>query len=48
LKGKAPKGRLEESASFNAMCSHRIRLAGENEVDEEIINWIKEAYQNAG
>jgi len=48
LKGKAPLGRLEESGSFNAMCSHRIRLAGENEVDEEIIIWIKEAYQNAG
>ncbi len=48
LKGKAPKGRLEESGSFNAMCSHRIRLADKNELDEEIINWLKEAYQNAG
>jgi len=48
LKGKAPNGRLEESGSFNAMCSHRIRLAAENELDEEIINWMKEAYQNAG
>ena len=41
-------GRLEESGSFNAMCSHRIRLADKNELDEEIINWLKEAYQNAG
>ncbi len=48
LKGKAPNGRLEESGSFNAMCSHRIRLADKTELDEEIINWLKEAYQNAG
>ncbi len=48
LQGKAPMGRLEESGSFNAMCSHRIRLADKNELDEEIINWLKEAYQNAG
>ena len=48
LKGKAAKGRLEESGSFNAMCSHRIRLTDKNEVDEEIINWMREAYQNAG
>ncbi len=48
FKGKAPEGRLEPSGSFNAMCSHRIRITGESEVDQEVIDWIKEAYEGAG
>jgi hypothetical protein len=48
LKGKAPEGRLEPSGSFNAMCSHRVRIANDGEVDEEVVNWINEAYNNAG
>ena len=48
IKGKSPEGRLEASGSFNSMCSHRIRLQAVDEVDQELINWMKEAYEAAG
>lgn len=39
--------RLEKSGSFNSMCSHRVRLTDESEINEELINWIKQAYEEA-
>jgi len=48
LKGESGKGKLEEIKSANAMCSHKINIALENEIDNEVIDWIKKAYQNAG
>ncbi len=44
LKGVAPKGRLEASGSFSAMVSHRVRVTSAKEVDQELIGWIKQAY----
>lgn len=44
---KASK-RLEKSGSFNAMVSHRVRLSAVEDVDEQLIDWLKRAYQNAG
>lgn len=40
---KATK-RLENSGSFNAMVSHRVRLASVDEVDNQLIGWLKKAY----
>lgn len=48
LKGDAPAGRLEASGSFNAMVTHRVRLAAEADVDGEVAAWIKAAYDRAG
>lgn len=48
LKGQAPKGKLEVISTANAMCSHRINIAGINEMDNEVIDWIRAAYNNAG
>jgi hypothetical protein len=45
LKGAEPTERLEASGSFNAMVSHRVRLAGPDEVDSELVGWLKEAYE---
>ena len=39
--------RLEKSGSFNSMCSHRIRLTDEKNVDKELIGWLKAAYEEA-
>ena len=39
--------RLEKSGSFNAMVSHRVRLASPTEVDAELIAWLKQAYERA-
>jgi hypothetical protein len=47
LKGIAAKGRLEASGSFNAMVSHRVRVAGEKDVDAELLGWLRAAYDQA-
>lgn len=47
LKGAAPAGRLELAGSFNAMVSHRIRLAAPGDVDAEVERWLTEAYRLA-
>jgi len=44
LKGAAPKGRLEASGSFSGMVSHRVRVTSVQDVDKELIGWIKMAY----
>ena len=44
LKGVDPTDRLELSGSFSGMCSHRIRIAGEDQVDAELLSWLKQAY----
>jgi hypothetical protein len=45
LKGKPTTTRLEASGSFNAMVTHRVRVAAAEEVDKELIGWLKEAYE---
>ncbi len=47
LKGVAAKGRLEASGSFNAMCTHRVRLETAKDVDAELVGWLKQAYDKA-
>ena len=47
LKGDPAKGRLEASGSFNSMVSHRVRLSDVKEVDAELIDWLREAYDRA-
>lgn len=44
LKGAAPTARLEASGSFNAMCSHRVRLTKAEEIDKELLGWLRAAY----
>ena len=48
LAGTPPTERLEASGSFNAMVSHRVRLAAPDDVDAELIGWLKAAYDAAG
>jgi len=47
LKGQAPTARLEASGSFNAMVSHRVRVASVADVDAELAGWLRRAYDNA-
>jgi len=46
LKGQEPKGKLE-SEKPNSMCSHKIKLSEIKDIDSEVIEWIKTAYENA-
>ncbi len=48
LKGVPTTDRLENSGPFGAMCTHRVRLTTVEEVDAELIGWIREAYEKAG
>ncbi len=48
LKGQKPKGKLEVITKANSMCSHKIDLAELKDVNKEIVDWIKLAYDNAG
>jgi hypothetical protein len=47
LKGVEPSGRLEASGKFNEMVSHRVKVASADEVDAELIAWLKQAYEGA-
>ncbi len=44
LKGMAPAGKLEAAGSFNAMCSHRVRIEQASDLTPEVISWLKMAY----
>lgn len=48
IKGVAVSGNVEEGAKWNAMCTHRIRVEDEKTVNKDLINWIKQAYEQAG
>jgi hypothetical protein len=47
LKGEKPSTRLEASGSFNAMVSHRVRVASLGEIDDQLIGWLARAYEKA-
>ncbi len=39
--------RLQGSGPFGSMCTHRVILTDIKEVDQELIDWLREAYQEA-
>ena len=47
LKGKSTEGRLGNSGPFGTMCTHRVQLSSVKEVDNEVLGWIKEAYNKS-
>jgi len=47
LKDKPTQGRLGDSGPFGTMCTHRVQLTSTNEIDNEVISWIKEAYEKS-
>lgn len=44
LRGKPPTERLRASSG---MCTHRIDISEADQIDEELIAWLREAYDNA-
>lgn len=48
FKDKPHAGRLETSGPFGSMCTHRVKLTDVSEVDSEVMDWIREAYEEAG
>lgn len=47
IKDKPTTDRLEDSGPFGTMCTHRVRLSEESEIDEELKSWITEAYEKS-
>lgn len=44
LKDTPVTDRLENSGPFGTMCTHRVRISDITDVDDQLKNWIKEAY----
>jgi len=40
-------GRLEKSGPFGTMCTHRVQITELDQVDEELVEWVKKAYEQA-
>lgn len=40
-------GRLETSGPFGTMCTHRVQITKLNQIDDELLGWLKEAYEQA-
>jgi hypothetical protein len=48
LKESAPTGRFEAAGSWNNMLTHRVRISHPEEVDAEVLTWLKQAYEATG
>lgn len=47
FKDKPFTDRLGNSGPFGSMCTHRVQLVQDDEVDSELIGWLKEAYDKS-
>ncbi len=47
LRDVEPDGRLEAAGSFNSMVSHRVRIAVVEDVDAEVVAWLRLAWDRA-
>jgi hypothetical protein len=48
LKGQEPEGILEIDTKTNGMCSHKIHLNELEDINHEVMDWLKKAYENGG
>ena len=47
IKGVSPQGNVEAAGSWNAMCTHRIKIENEKMINKDLIGWIKKSYEQA-
>ncbi len=47
LKGQEEVGILEANSGAGAMCTHKIKIENEKQLNKEVHNWIKKAYEKA-
>ncbi len=47
LKNKPTGERLGDSGPFGTMCTHRVKLSSPKEIDDELKEWLEEAYMQA-
>ena len=44
LKGVEATNRFELAGSWNSMVTHRVRINEANDLDDEVLRWLKQAY----
>ncbi|MDJ1140435.1 DUF5655 domain-containing protein [Marinicella marina] len=47
LNNKKITDRLEASGPFGSMCTHRVQITSLKDVDDELLGWIKAAYEQS-
>ena len=47
IKNQKGEGLLEEIKTSNSMCSHKINLTSIEDINNEVMNWIKIAYKKS-
>lgn len=47
LKGVNPIGRFETAGTWNNMVTHRVQISDPNQIDAEVLAWLKRAYEAA-
>jgi hypothetical protein len=47
LKGVPPNDRFEAAGAWNAMVTHRVRISDSKQIDQEVVAWLKRAYEAA-
>ena len=48
IKGVTPGTDIEAAGSWNSMCTHRVKVEDEKQINQELIGWIRQAYDQAG
>jgi Domain of unknown function (DUF5655)/Domain of unknown function (DUF4287) len=47
LPGVEARGRLEAAGKWNALFTHRVRISDPVEIDDELVGWLRRAYEGA-
>jgi hypothetical protein len=47
LPGVEPAGRLEAAGKWNTMMTHRVQVTSPDQVDAELLGWLRQAYDAA-
>jgi len=48
LKNVGPTERLQGGVVFSGMCSHKVAITSPAEIDDEVVSWLNQAYDQAG
>jgi predicted transport protein len=48
LKNVEPSERLQGGVVFSGMCSHKVTITSPAEIDDEVVAWLSQAYDQAG
>lgn len=48
LKNKPAEGRFAAAGAWNAMVTHRVQITAPEQLDDELVSWLREAYNVAG